>query len=153
MTLTTILLFGLAAMGVILLIVLSSNKTLLINKSVETETTEADTDKDKNDVQSTEQEEQTSTEDSALQTETAFVVFKSDERQRILDEYHHSSIHNERFELILEKPDGNTFQLCCSKTAHSKMPYRKTGTVTFKDDKFIKFQSEEQTVSDEYTLT
>lgn len=156
MTLTTILLFGLAIMGLILLlmIVVSSSKTMFIDKSIDSSHEDDENISQDFEQEQEEQEQITSqSEISEFQTETGCVIFKCDERRRLLDEYHHSSIRNEKFELIFEKPNGDNFSLACSKTAHQKMPYRETGTITFKDDKFIKFESEKQTISDEYTLT
>ncbi|MDE6708845.1 MAG: hypothetical protein K2K06_12520 [Oscillospiraceae bacterium] len=160
MTLTTILLFGLAIMGLILLImiIISSSRTMFTEKNTDS----IDDDEDDAYENKDEEHENHSVSENKLvlkntpknfKTETACVIFKSDERKRLLDEYHHSSIRNEKFELIFETSKGDNFSLACSKSAHQQMPYREIGTVTFKDNKFIKFESGKQTISDEYTLT
>lgn len=176
---TTVLLFVLAGMGLILLVmmVLFGNKGLLISQNFdETETVSDPGQDDDNEeekaqnIKNTEQQENSyqyhnhytpdekthaetpkhATADT--QTETAFVIRKADERLRMLDEFHHSSIQNEKYALIFQREDGSEFQLSCSKAAHSKIPYRVTGTVTFRNQKLLRFESEKETVSDEYSI-
>ncbi|MDE6657133.1 MAG: hypothetical protein K2J88_00930 [Oscillospiraceae bacterium] len=154
MSLTTILLFGLAILGFVLLlmIVISSSRTMFGDKITDND---EDEEEYENEEDNNKQEKQVTPKEnhSNFKTETACVVFKFDERERLLDEYQHSSIHNEKYGLILETPNGEKFRLACSKTAHKQMPYRETGTFTFRDNKLIKFDSEKHTISDEYTLT
>ena len=145
---TTVLLFVLAGMGLILLVmmVLFGNSNLLISQNLNQKASDPDAED--------EEAHAGTTKHSApdTQTETAFVIRKSDERQRLLDEFHHSSILNEKYALIFRREDGSEFQLSCSKAAHSKMPYRVTGKITFRNQKFLKFESEKETVSDEYSI-
>lgn len=87
-----------------------------------------------------------------MQTETAMVVWKLDERERFLNESHFSTIRNEKYALIFQKADGTEFRLSCSKAAYNKIPYSMTGEVTFRNHKLIRFASEQDTVSDEYSI-
>ncbi|MDE7094202.1 MAG: hypothetical protein K2O52_04755, partial [Oscillospiraceae bacterium] len=94
MTLTTILLFGLATMGVILLImiIISSSKTMFAEKNADSIDDDEDDEDENNSVLENKKIPKNISKNSEFQTETACVIFKSDERQRLLGEYHHSSI-------------------------------------------------------------
>ncbi len=83
-------------------------------------------------------------------TETAFLLQKIDERRRIMDEYRHTRITDEYFELVFELQNGEMLRISCSKTAYHDMPFRKTGTLTYSDGRLMRFRTTEQVISDEY---
>ncbi|MDE5767868.1 MAG: hypothetical protein K2H82_00585 [Oscillospiraceae bacterium] len=172
---TTVLLFVLAGMGLILLImmVLSSGKSLLISQNFRDSEKSENSERSKNSENFSDSENPYSyhnhytpdetddpegesvprpAADSDTQTETAKVIWKLDERERFLNESHFSTIRNEKYALIFQKEDGTEFRISCSKAAYSKTPYDVTGEVTFRNQKLIRFASKQETVSDEYSI-
>ena len=84
-------------------------------------------------------------------TETAVLLQKIDERRRVMDEYRHTKITDEYFELVFELQNGEMLRLSCSKAAYREMPFRKTGILTCCDGRLIRFKTPEQVISDEYS--
>ncbi|MBR1528744.1 MAG: hypothetical protein IJ642_05535 [Oscillospiraceae bacterium] len=85
-----------------------------------------------------------------IYTEPAFLLQKIDERRRIMDEYRHTKICNEYFELIFELRSGERIRVSCSKTAYQEIPFRKTGILTYSNGQLIQFQTQEATISEGY---
>ena len=80
----------------------------------------------------------------------AFLLQKIDERRRIIDEFRHTKICDEYFELVFELRNGETICISCSKTVYREIPFRKTGILTYSDGRLIQFITQEQVISDEY---
>lgn len=87
-----------------------------------------------------------------IYTESAFLLQKIDERRRIMDEYHHTRITDEYYELVFELQSGEMLRVSCSKTAYHDMPFRKTGILTYSNGRLMRFKTPEQAISDEYSL-
>ena len=85
-----------------------------------------------------------------IYTETAFLLQKIDERRRIMDEYRHTRITDEYFELVFELQNGEMLRVSCSKAAYHDMPFRKTGILTYSGGRLMQFKTTEQVISDEY---
>ncbi|MDE7120591.1 MAG: hypothetical protein K2O42_00305, partial [Oscillospiraceae bacterium] len=178
---TTVLLFVLAGMGLILLVmmVFFGNNSLLISQNFKDSENPENSSNSKNSSHSKNAGKISDSEnpysyhnhytpdetddpdgesvphrggDSDTQTETAKVIWKLDERERFLNENHFSTIRNEKYALIFQKADGTEFRVSCSKAAYSKTPYDVTGEVTFRNQKLIRFTSKQETVSDEYSI-
>ncbi|MBE6876048.1 MAG: DUF2500 domain-containing protein [Ruminococcus sp.] len=87
-----------------------------------------------------------------IYTESAFLLQKIDERRRIMDEYRHTKITDEYYELVFELQNGEMLRVSCSKTAYHDMPFRKTGILTYSGGRLMQFKTTEQVISDEYSL-
>ncbi len=85
-----------------------------------------------------------------IRTGTAVLIQKIDDRRRVIDEYHHSSIHDEHFELVFQMKNGEIIRLDCSKASYREMPFHQTGTITYQGGRLIKFKSSQNIISDEY---
>ncbi|MBR0485760.1 MAG: hypothetical protein IJJ69_13465 [Oscillospiraceae bacterium] len=96
--------------------------------------------------------EQLASDTPKIYTETAFLLQKIDERRRIMDEYHHTKITDEYYELVFELQNGEMLRVSCSKTAYHDMPFRKTGILTHSGGRLMRFKAQEQVISDEYSL-
>lgn len=83
-------------------------------------------------------------------TTTGMLLQKIDERRRVMDEYHHTSVHDEYFELVFQLKNGEMLRLSCSKSAYRTMPFRKTGELTYRSGRLMQFKTTEQVISDEY---
>ncbi len=83
-------------------------------------------------------------------TETAFLLQKIDERRRTMDEYHHTKITDEYFELVFELQSGEILRISCSKTAYHDIEFRKPGTLTYSDGRLMRFRTEEHVIYDGY---
>ena len=87
-----------------------------------------------------------------IYNESAFLLQKIDERRRIMDEYRHTKITDEYYELVFELQSGEMLRVSCSKTAYHDMPFRKTGILTYSNGRLMQFKTTEQVISDEYSL-
>ncbi|MBR1554775.1 MAG: hypothetical protein IJ644_05195 [Oscillospiraceae bacterium] len=96
--------------------------------------------------------EQLAADTPRIYTESAFLLQKIDERRRIMDEYHHTKITDEYFELVFELQNGEMLRVSCSKTAYHDMPFRKTGILTYSNGRLMRFKTTEHVISDEYSL-
>ena len=83
-------------------------------------------------------------------TDTGYMLQKIDERRRITDEFHHTKICDEYFELVFVLCNGEYLRVSCSKNAYKKVPFRKTGLLTYKNGRLIEFKTQEQVISEEY---
>jgi len=81
-----------------------------------------------------------------IYTETAFMIQKIDSRRRIMDEYRHTSIEAEHYELVFELENGGILHLSCSKAAYMEIPFQEAGSVTYCNGKLIKFESKEMAI-------
>ncbi len=84
--------------------------------------------------------------------ENAFLLQKIDQRRRITNEYHHTKITDEHFELVFQLENGEHLLLKCSKSSYRDMPFRKNGVLTHCDGRLIRFKTSQENISEGYSV-
>jgi len=107
--------------------------------------------KSETEIQKTRAEQLAAAAAPKIYNESAFLLQKIDERRRIMDEYHHTKITDQYYELVFELQNGEMLRVSCSRTAYHETPFRKTGILTYSAGRLIQFKTQEQVIFDGYT--